>query len=258
MATFTHVIITKPVETATSLITHFKNHNWHCLSYPTLEIIPYAKTTAFLQQQQQYPFDSAIFISPIAVHYAVSVYQLTPAALSNTTLIAQGPGTANALKQHGFRCNFIPEKEYSSEGLLALPLFGNITHHRIAIFKGKNGRDFLMPQLQKNGAKVTAFDCYERQCPTPKINLSDYIDDPQHALFIVSSGSALHNLAALLHFAHSTLNPNWHNCHLLVISDKMATLAKELGHRGPVYSADNASDDAIMACVNNLKTGIEI
>lgn len=105
---------------------------------------------------------------------------------------------------------------------------------------------------------MIAFDCYERRCPTPKINLSDYIDDPQHTLFIVSSGSALHNLATLLHFAQPTPTSNWFDCHLLVISDKMVTLAKELGHRGPIYRADNASDDAIMACLDNLKTGMEV
>ena len=212
MIIFTHIIVTKPSETASLLIARLKQRGYRCLSYPTLEIIPYAKTTAFLQQHQSHSFDVAIFISPVAVHTAVRVYQLTPDVLSNTALVAQGPGTANALKQHGFKCDFMPEKDYSSEGLLALPLFKNNLHNRIAIFKGKEGRNFLMPQLQKNGAEVIAFDCYERRCPTPKINLSDYIDDPQHTLFIVSSGSALHNLATLLHFAQPTPTSNWFAC----------------------------------------------
>lgn len=245
-----HVVVTRPVTTATTLVQQLETLGFNTLSFPTVEIVGLVNVTAYFQSVSHTPFDIALFISPTAVHYAIKLCHLTPLTWPNTQIIAQGPGTTAALRQYGFRHITLPEKDYSSEGLLALSLLNNPTGLKIAIFKGLDGRGVLTPHLQQKGATVTEFNCYERRCPTPHLDLSQYISTPKNSLFIVTSRSGLHNLALLLHFAHPMRKPDWRDCHLLVISDKMRSLARDLGHKGKIDVADNASNEAILTAVD--------
>ncbi len=241
-----HIVITKPITTASSLLHSLQALGFQSLLFPTLEISENSDVSTYFHNFRDILFNSALFISPTAVHYAMKLCSLTPETWPTTHFIAQGRGTATALKNHGFSNIIIPEKEYSSEGLLNLAVLKNVTGQKIAIFKGKGGRGLLVPSLQQQGATVTTFDCYERRCPTPSFDLSQHIHTPKNTLFIITSSEGLQNLALLLHFEQPMNKPDWRDCHLLVISDKMCSLARKLGHKGKIDVADNASDEAIL------------
>ncbi len=246
-----HIVITKPVTTASSLLHRLRTVGLHPLFFPTLEIVENPEITAHFQNFIQSPFNIILFISPTAAHYAMKHCALTPQTWPTARFIAQGPGTAKALMQYGFSNILVPAKDYSSEALLALPILKNVKGQKIAIFKGKGGRGLLAPYLQQQGAMVTPFDCYERRCPTPSLALEKTIHTPKNSLFIVTSSTGLHNLALLLHFAQPMNNPDWRDCHLLLVSDKMRSLARKLGHKGNIDVADNASDEAILTAIES-------
>ncbi|MCD6045855.1 MAG: uroporphyrinogen synthase [Gammaproteobacteria bacterium] len=239
------VVITKPAITAPPLLHRLQTLGLQPLLFPTLEIVANPEVTTYFQNFIKTPFNMALFISPTAVHYAMKLCALNPDTWPTAHFIAQGPGTAKALLQYGFSNIVTPEKDYSSEALFALSLLKNTKGQKIAIFKGKGGRGLLAPYLQQQGATVTLFDCYERRCPLPSLVLEDSIQTPKNSLFIVTSSAGLHNLALLLHFAQPMNRPDWRDCQLLLINDKMQSLARKLGHKGKIYVANNASDEAI-------------
>lgn len=243
-----HVVITKPITTASSLLRSLQALGFKPLLFPTLQISENSDISAYFHRFTGTVFNSALFISPTAVQYAMKLCALTPQIWPTTQFIAQGPGTAKALMHYGFS-NIITPENYSSEGLLALAILKNVKGQKIAIFKGKGGRGLLAPHLQQQGAIVTTFECYERRCPTPSLELEKYIQSPKSSLFIVTSSEGLQNLALLLRFAQPMNKPDWRDCHLLLISDKMRSLARELGHKGKIDVADNASDAAILTAI---------
>lgn len=246
------IIITKPLNTATPLLHRLHALGLQPLLFPTIEIVGNPEVTAYFQKHIHTPFDMAMFISPTAVQYAMKYCALSPQIWPTTRFIAQGPGTTKALLHYGFANIITPEKDYSSEALLALPILKNTKEQKIAIFKGKDGRGLLAPSLEKQGATVTSFDCYERRCPIPSLALEEIIQSPQNSLFIVTSSVGLHNLALLLHFAQPINNFYWRDCHLLLINDKMRSLARKLGHTGKIHVTANASDEAIESLIRVL------
>lgn len=249
--TIQQILLTKPLTTANPLLQSLKTFGIRVLSFPTLEIAPLPEAKTYFQRFGASFFNMALFISPTAVQYAVQVCDLNPLDWAQTPCIAQGPGTAKALKNHGFPNILFPEKEYTSESVLALPILKEVHRLNIAIFKGLNGRGFLSTQLSQRGATLIEFNCYERCCPQTSWDLSESSIPPENTLFIVTSAAALENLALLLDFAHSP-PLKWSKCHLLVIHDKMRQLARNLGHQGGIDCADNASDEAIITCLQAL------
>jgi uroporphyrinogen-III synthase len=241
-----HIVITKPITTAASLLQSLQALGFQPLLFPTLEIAENSDVIAYFHNFRNTLFKCALFVSPTAVHYAMKLCALTPETWPTTQFIAQGPGTAKALMHYGFHNIITPEKEYSSEGLLNLAVLKNVKGQKIAIFKGKGGRGLLAPSLLQQGAIVTLFDCYERRCPIHSLDLEKQLHSPKNSLFIVTSSEGLQNLALLLHFAQPMNKPDWRDCHLLLISDKMYSLARKLGHKGSIDVADNASDEAIL------------
>ncbi len=250
--TFQHIIVTRPITTASPLLHRLAALGLHPLPFPALEIVDNPKIKAYFQTFTHSYFDIVLFISPTAVHSAMKLCALNTLLWPTTQFIAQGPGTAKTLMHYGFTSIIVPENNYSTEGLLALPILNQVKGQKIAIFKGAGGRDALAPYLERQGAQLSRFDCYERRCPTTNIDLSTQIDRPKNSLFILTSCAGLHNLAVLLHFAQPMNKPDWRDCHLLIINDKMKSLARELGHKGKISLADNASDDAIIQCILTL------
>ena len=248
-----HVVVTRPITTAAPLLHQLKIMGINALSFPTVNIVGLPEVKSYFQTFPPDFFDIALFISPTAVHFAVNLCHLNPQHWPATRIMAQGPGTAQALTHYGFKQVLLPEKEYSSEGLCALPILNRVKNLKIAIFKGIGGRGLLAPHLRQKGALVTEFNCYERHCAKPDLSiLTQSITVPENSLFIVTSLTGLQNLALLLDFAHPMGKVNWRDCHLLVINDKMLLLARDLGHTGKIDLVDNASDAAVIARIKQL------
>ncbi len=161
-------------------------------------------------------------------------------------------GTALALHTVSAYVCYPLDREIS-EVLLQLPELQTIAGKRALILRGNGGRELLGETLRERGADVTFVECYQR--------CAKHYDGAEEAMrwhargintLVVTSGEMLQQLWSLI--------PRWYRenwllrCRLLVVSERLANLARELGWQ-EIRIADNADNDALLAHYNNSQMG---
>lgn len=142
-------------------------------------------------------------------------------------------------------CNIhYPLDREISEVLLQLPELQNIAGKRALILRGNGGRELIGETLTARGADVDFCECYQRS--------AKHYDGAEEAMrwhsrgvttVVVTSGEMLQQLWSLI--------PQWYRehwllcCRLLVVSERLAHLARELGWQD-IKVADNADNDALL------------
>ena len=86
-----------------------------------------------------------------------------------------------------------PQKNYSSEKLLALIVEESLIKSKFLIIKGRGGRTYLEEKIRARGHEVLVIDVYKRE-PENLSSLKDLIKKDINNYFIVSSKTALENL----------------------------------------------------------------
>lgn len=237
------VLITRPVHQARDLAAQTQYYGGLAIHFPTLEIIGtknIKKITFCIKRLKQYDF--VIFISPNSVfNTAETIHGIWPSWPKNTKILATGPGTALALKQHELFCDYHPEEDFSSTGLLNLTALQDIKQKKILIIKGEGGRLYLAKGLRARGAQIKNLIVYKRQLP--KIDNDKIPNHKATDIIICTSHSGLKNLVGLLY-------PLWQDIlfkkQLLVISPRLADSAKKLGFVKPPLISDNATNAAML------------
>jgi len=232
------VLITRPSAQSEPLRALISAEGGQAIVLPTIEIMPVKQDVTLSYVKQQ---DLAIFVSPNAV---IMLDQNVKAQWPNSLqIVAVGAGTAAALKLAGLHVQHQP-KQFNSEALLKLPILQKVSEKRIVIFKGEGGRDLLATTLKERGALITEKVIYRRVLP--KIDLKSALPDQlrkQINIIVCTSNTGLQNLVELI----STANHKWLlNMPLLVISQRMANFACELGFVRMPLVAENATDEAIV------------
>ncbi|HSW69992.1 MAG TPA: uroporphyrinogen-III C-methyltransferase [Gammaproteobacteria bacterium] len=239
------VLITRPGQQGKILCDEITSRGGQALYFPTIEFAPPLDSPEIKELE---PYDWIIFISPHAVKCSRNfIHRISP----KTQFAAPGAGTAQALREEGLQKVFYPEKDWSSEGLLALPCFQNPSHQKILIVRGEGGRDLLTQTLVERGANVEDLIVYRRIVPT-SVNLDFYLALLQQQkidIIVCTSGESLHNLLKII-------ETNYHaflfKIRLIVGSRRLEALAKTLGFQ-QAFLAENASHHAIIKALYFLK-----
>lgn len=228
------ILVTRPVHQAQTLCDAIQALGGTPILLPTIVITDVEdKQVIKTTLQELANFDIAIFISANAVEKTLSfINSHWPAT---TQIAVVGTSTAKALSQYNLSVTLCPEKDFNSEGLLALPELQKIAKKRVVIFKGKGGREVLATILRERGATVREVDVYKRVMPTSLITLPKQVD-----VIICTSNTGLQNLYNMMD-KHDLLQQQ-----LLVISQRMLVLAQSLGFVKVPWVADNATDAAII------------
>ena len=131
-----------------------------------------------------------------------------------------------------------------TEVLLQLPELQTVAGKRALILRGNGGRELLGETLRERGANVTFVECYQR--------CAKHYDGAEEAMrwhargintLVVTSGEMLQQLWALIPLWY---RENWLlRCRLLVVSERLANQARELGWQD-IRIADNADNDALL------------
>jgi uroporphyrinogen-III synthase len=131
-----------------------------------------------------------------------------------------------------------------SEVLLQLPELQNVAGKKALILRGNGGRELLGETLQSRGAIATFCECYQRN--------NRHYDGAEEAMrwqsrgvtqLVITSGEMLEQLFSLI--------PQWYrehwllHCEVLVVSERLAELAQELGWQN-IKVADSADNDALL------------
>jgi uroporphyrinogen-III synthase len=162
-----NIVVTRPREQAVQLQHRIEQLGGSVLLFPLLEIEPVSDIRLLTEQVARLPdFDLAIFISPNAVRYGMSVIQSTIGLPDNLRVASVGQSSAQALRDAGVKEVIAPKDRSDSEALLALPQLQNVRGWKTIIFRGDGGREILGETLKQRGATVEYVTCYRRSKPS--------------------------------------------------------------------------------------------
>ncbi|GKX64518.1 uroporphyrinogen-III synthase [Pragia fontium] len=194
--------------------------------------------------------DIIIAASQHAVHYAHDLLKHKQQSWpENCRYFAIGYKTATELQQATRFTVHWPEGREISEQLLELPQLQHVAGKNILILRGNGGRQLLAETLQKRGASVTFCECYQRNpIAYHGDDLCQYWQQISINILVITSGEMLQQLYELVPTGYR----NWLlNCHLLIVSERLADQAKNLGWT-QCHIADNADNDALLRALQQI------
>ncbi len=200
---------------------------------PALDIVP--NDTSWLRTLPKLTeVDTAIFISPNAVHYALSALKKQHIVWPDKIhTIAIGKGSVVALQKHLIRIDEIPAYP-DSEHLIHLEGLKHLSGQTVLLFKGEGGREVIEQYLLRQGARVHISCVYQRKKPecNPEFIQSIWQDD-QVDIILLTSERSIDNLFELFgEHAKKWLE----NKPCLVISERLMQIASAKGINNIVLS----------------------
>ena len=136
----------------------------------------------------------------------------------------------------------------SSEDLLALPVLVDVAEKRIAIVRGRGGRELLAQTLRARAAVVDYLEVYQRQpAAIQQEEFRRQLVEHSVNVLTITSGESLHSLVHALgdNNAEMSLLP------LLVPSSRVAEQALRAGFNS-VINADGADESSFIAALRSL------
>ncbi|MEO3992368.1 uroporphyrinogen-III synthase [Pseudocitrobacter cyperus] len=240
------ILVTRPSPKGEELVSRLRTLGRVAWSFPLIEITPGRELAVLSPALDALRTGDLLFaLSPHAVSFAQAQLQqqgrIWP---SQPGYFAIGRSTALALHQvSGINVRYPLDREIS-EVLLQLPELQNIAGKKALILRGNGGRELLGDALAERGAKVTFCECYQR-CAVHYDGAEEAMRWQKRGVstLVVTSGEMLHQLWALI--------PQWYRehwllrCRVLVVSERLAQLARELGWQ-EIQVADSADNDALL------------
>lgn len=246
------VVVTRPAHQAGPLCRLIEQAGGKAEPFPVLEIAaPVNPEAARALVERLDRFDFAVFVSANAVEQGMLLLAACGRTFGSLRVLAVGEGTASALRAHGVADILCPEVDFSSEGLLGLKALSEaaVRGRRVLIFRGEGGRALLGDTLSARGAEVHYAEVYRRVRPQVRETPWDRVA-PDAAL--VTSGEGLRNLFAMM---SGTARGRLLDTPLVVVGERMAALARELGFRRASVVARRASDADLLAALRSWRRG---
>jgi len=241
-----NILVTRPSPAGEQLVSRLRALGQVAWSFPLIEFSPGRQLSALADHLHALNEGDLVFaLSQHAVEFAHAQLQQEKQHWPTAPrYFAIGRTTALALHAvSGIDVQYPLDREIS-EILLQLPELQTVAGKRALILRGNGGRELLGETLSARGADVTFCECYQRG--------AKYYDGAQEAMrwhtrgvdtIVITSGEMLQQLWSLI--------PQWYRenwllrCRLLVVSERLANLARELGWQD-IRIADNADNDALL------------
>ncbi|AUU83190.1 uroporphyrinogen-III synthase [Leclercia adecarboxylata] len=240
------ILVTRPSPAGDQLVSRLRALGQVAWSFPLIEFSPGRELPLLAGHLAALRADDMLFaLSQHAVAFAHARLQQEGQRWPDAPrYFAIGRTTALALHTESGKEIRYPLDRETSEVLLQLPELQTVVGKRILILRGNGGRELLGDTLRERGAEVTFCECYQR--------CNKYYDGAEEAMrwqsrgvttLVVTSGEMLQHLWSLI--------PQWYRenwllrCRLLVVSERLANLARELGWQD-IRIADNADNDALL------------
>jgi uroporphyrinogen-III synthase len=232
------VVVTRPVKQAGPLCQLIEIQGGKAITFPSLEIlaVEQQEKTASIATRLHL-FDMAIFISVNAVEGAARLIGDTlPGKLK---LAAVGNSSCKAVEQQWQQTVLCPDSGANSEALLAMTEFQQLKGRKILIFRGQGGRELLAQTLTQRGATVEYVEVYRRTRPAGNLEPLQKLS-PAINLITATSNENLQNLYDM---ADNDEQRAWLlSKQLIVISERTAQLAEQLGFRHPAIISTQSND----------------
>ena len=240
------ILVTRPSPAGDILVSRLRTLGLVAWSFPLIEFSPGRELNSLTDRLDTLTSNDLVFtLSQHAVTFAhAHLQQAHKTWPVQPSYFAIGRTTALALhKVSGIDVRYPLDQEIS-EVLLQLPELQNIQGKRALILRGNGGRELLAKTLTERGAIVEFCECYQRNMK--------YYDGAEEAMrwhtrgvhtLVVTSGEMLQQLFSLTPLWY---RENWLlRCRLIVVSERLVNLARELGWQD-IQVADNAENDALI------------
>ncbi|WLS78733.1 uroporphyrinogen-III synthase [Erwinia pyri] len=240
------ILVTRPAPAADELVSRLCQQGRAAWAMPLIEFTPgvdldkLADSLARLQ-----PGDLVFILSQHAIHYAQPAMLRAKAAWPDSlNYYAIGRTTALALHAASGLEVVWPHERETSEVLIQLPALQQVANKRAIILRGNGGRELLAETLQARGASVEFIECYQRCAKIYQGAIEGRRwRDREVDTLVVTSGEMLQQLYSL--FPEIDREEWLLHCRLVVVSERLATRARELGWRD-IRVADGADNDALL------------
>lgn len=240
------ILVTRPSPAGEELVSRLRALGRVAWSFPLIEFSPGRELPGLQQRLAALAAGDMVFVlSRHAVTFAnAHLQQIGAAWPGEPRYFAIGRTTALALHTvSGLDVRYPLDREIS-EVLLQLPELQSVQGKHALILRGNGGRELLAETLAARGAEVEICECYQRS--------AKFYDGAEEAMrwhtrgvttVVVTSGEMMQQLFSLI--------PPWYRenwllrCRLVVVSERLAHLARELGWQD-IQVADNADNDALL------------
>ncbi len=240
------ILVTRPSPSGEQLVARLRTLGRVAYHSPLIEFAPGSELSqlpAMLSSLK--PQDMIFVLSQYAVNYADRA--LRPQAQHWPDFVSYyAIGRTTGLLMHRATSLPIiyPQDGETSETLLNLPALHAIEGRNALILRGNGGRELLADTLRERGVNVSYCECYRRS--PIYYDGSEQSSSWQRAgvnTLVVTSGEMLQQLYTLVPDYYRT---SWLlSCTLIVVSERLATLARQLGWQ-TIRVADNADNDALI------------
>jgi uroporphyrinogen-III synthase len=247
-------LVTRPREQADNLARLIEARGGEAIRFPVIEIAEPRDTQALLAAIDRLnDFALAIFISPNAVNRAMKLIVARGGLPPGLRVACVGRGSTSELKLFGIENVIVPPGRFDSEALLEMPALREVRGKRIVIFRGDGGRELLGDSLRQRGAEIEYAECYRRVRPnTDMTPLLRRGERGEIDIVSVTSVDGLHNLFDMVGKA----GQHWLiHTPIVVVSERMAEVCRELGFKTAARLAAPAGDEAILEAIQAWRDG---
>jgi uroporphyrinogen-III synthase len=247
------VLVTRPIGQQQALCNAIDKAGGKPVHLPLLDIVALtdAKQSLMIRSKIQNleQYQLAIFVSTNAARLGAqwidTCWPQFPAGLS---LMAIGSSTAETLANLLGQPVSDSRGGIGSEDFLSQPEFDDVNGKKVAIFRGKGGRELLAETLRNRGAQVDYIELYERnRVDYTTGHVARLVRDKRINALVVTSGESLAALQASVsdNKEEICLLP------LLVPSERIARQAIDSGFNR-VVNTRGAGEEAIIAALGTL------
>ncbi|KAB7894518.1 uroporphyrinogen-III synthase [Rouxiella sp. S1S-2] len=240
------ILVTRPSPSGEQLVARLRTLGRVAYHSPLIEFAPGSELSQLPGMLSSLgPQDMIFVLSQYAVNYANrALQQQTQHWPDFVSYYAIGRTTGLLMHRATSLPIVYPQDGETSETLLQLPALQAIQGRNALILRGNGGRELLADTLRKRGVNVSYCECYRRS--PLHYDPSEQSSSWQRAgidTLVVTSGEMLQQLYTLVPDYYRT---TWLlGCTLIVVSERLATLARQLGWQS-IRVAENADNDALI------------
>lgn len=241
-----YFINTRPKDRAEELTLALSHYSVQVIDLPLLELTarPLSEELIHLYELLRNT-QVLVVVSPTAVEIGMKYLAQLGIELDSLQYIrwvAVGDKTAACLKKYQIE-SFVPRVE-TSEGMLNLPILNQLNSgDRVAFWRGKGGRQFMMQQLLDRGIDVLNFVLYERRYPLQSNNnlheITLLLQQEQTYIILISSEASWLNWLRLMQSDVTLLN----KAQYWVLGDRLFQILHD-------YKKQNNFDFQIIKLIN--------
>ena len=245
------VLVPRPDAMGAGIIAAIQEKDGEATFFPVIEIGPpdnFFELDHLLKNLDQ--LDLLIFVSVAAVQGLITRSAQIGAGIPGGIQIASmGQTTTDYCVSQGLAVSFTPVEKVGSEGLWQCISKTNWAGKKVAIVRGQSGREYLKPELEKNGAIVNYVQSYARKITDQSFQpiMDDWLSGNINTVLIYSL-SILDGLIALL--GRNIPSLIWET-RLVAISKRIELECCRRGFKN-VSLADNGSDRCIIEQLSKI------